>query len=244
MIESIKKYLVRFGSFVLNLLNVSTRRLMFSFFYNKDWFLLQSSEDVFDEIYNTNLWESDESKSGGGSTLEATAVMRAELPELIKKYNIKSMLDAPCGDYNWMKEVPKYCSYIGGDIVHDLIKKNQELYSSEKVQFQQLDLTKDKLPEVDLVFCKDCLQHLSYEHAKDAINNIKNSGSKYLLVTSYHKTKRNHDIHSGDYRALNLHKSPFNLKGHLDKIEEKPRSVNTEFDKTMYLYELAKIPAL
>jgi hypothetical protein len=113
--------------------------------------------DVFTDIYNSNQWGSKESKSGPGSTFEATAVIREQLPLIIEKYAIQSMLDVPCGDYNWMKAVKKTCNYIGGDIVAEAIENNQKLYASEKVQFKQIDITKDTLPTVDLIFCRDCL---------------------------------------------------------------------------------------
>jgi len=217
-------------------------RYLTSYFYNKEKFLLGKSGDVFAKIYDLNFWNSDESKSGEGSTLEATENIRKLLPQIISKYNIKSMLDAPCGDYNWMSQVEKDCIYIGGDIVDPLIANNQKNYSSEKVSFIVLDITKDKIPNVDLIFCKDCLQHLSYEKVRLALNNFKNSGFKYLLVTSYPKTWRNHDIHDGDYRPLNLFKSPFNLPKPITKIEEPSKISHGEPDKTMYLYELNSLP--
>jgi hypothetical protein len=192
---------------------------------------------VFTDIYNSNHWGSKESKSGPGSTLEATVVIRERLPAIIEKYAIKSMLDAPCGDYNWMKTVEKTCNYIGGDIVVDIIENNQKLYASEKVSFKLIDITKDILPMVDLIFCRDCLQHLSYANVCKALCNFKNSGSKYLLVTSYPKTWINHDIEDGGCRLLNLRKVPFGLPKPLLKIKESYNSGNV-IDKAMYLYKL------
>lgn len=48
-----------------------------------------------------------ESKSGGGSTISSTTTLRHFLPIFFQKYNIKTILDIPCGDYNWMKMVEK-----------------------------------------------------------------------------------------------------------------------------------------
>jgi hypothetical protein len=150
------------------------------------------------------------------------------------------MLDVPCGDYNWMKTIEKTCSYVGGDIVAEAIENNQKLYASEKVQFKQIDIIKDTLPMVDLIFCRDCLQHLSDANVHRALTNFKNSGSKYLLVTSYPKTWVNHDIEDGGYRPLNLRKSPFRLPKPIYKIRES-RKVGNEIDKTMYLYKLSDL---
>jgi SAM-dependent methyltransferase len=226
---------------------ISFERLLRSLFYNKNNSLLQDSSDPFRDIYNKNLWRSQESVSGGGSELAATETIRKMLPLLIDDLSIRSMLDVPCGDFNWMQEVIKKCEsvdYIGGDIVVKMIEKNKTRYNSNHVQFIQVDITKDELPKVDLIFCKDCLQHLSFKKVIDAINNFKKSGSKYLLVTSYPWTWRNYDILDGDYCPLNLQKSPFCLPKPLQKIKENSTVGGVERDKTMYLYELSSITLL
>ena len=85
----------------------------------------KNAEDVFTEIYNTNDWGSTESKSGKGSTIGVTSIIREQLPLLFKKYNIKKLYDGACGDFNWMKKiVGKLDFYMGADIVEDLTKSN------------------------------------------------------------------------------------------------------------------------
>lgn len=223
---------------------VAINRLKVANNYDKEEFILKGSSDVFSDVYDTDLWNSAGSGSGGGSEISATATIREQLPLIIKKYSIQSMLDAPCGDYTWMKEVEKNWEYTGGDIVAELIERNQKLYASDKVKFIHVDIAKDPLPQVDLIFCKDCLQHLSYEKVAGALNNFKKSGSKYLLVTSYPLTWKNHDIYDGDYRALNLLKYPFSLPSPLMKVKEKSTGIDVEIDKTMYLYKLESIPEI
>ncbi|MDR3217900.1 MAG: class I SAM-dependent methyltransferase [Dysgonamonadaceae bacterium] len=238
---SFKRIIKKFLQSCRNKAPEPLRRLKTSYVFDKEQFLLKKSSEVFKDIYNTNLWVSQESKSGTGSTVDATAIIREHLPLIINNFDISSMLDVPCGDYNWMKFVPKNCRYIGGDIVPEIVANNQILYSSDKVQFKQLDITMDEIPQVDLIFCRDCLQHLSYKKVKEAINNFKRSGSNYLLVTSYPKTWRNYDIYDGDYRPLNLLKKPFYFPKPLLKIREGSKSMNIEIDKTMYLYKIESI---
>ena len=145
-----------------------------------------NKEDVFEKIYDSNFWGSDESKSGPGSQIESTESVRESLPKLFEKYNIKSVLDAPCGDYNWMKTVEKNgIKYIGGDIVPKIVRANNKNYKDENTSFKVIDITSDEIPQVDLIICRDCLQHLSQKNAKKALKNFKESGSKYLLVTNY-----------------------------------------------------------
>jgi SAM-dependent methyltransferase len=223
-------------------LPVPVQRLIYLYKYKHEknifFEFANQSSNIFTDIYKLNYWNSQESKSGIGSTLEATTVIRAQLPLIIEKYVIQSMLDVPCGDYNWMKTVERTCSYIGGDIVAEAIENNQKLYASEKVQFKQIDITKDTLPMVDLIFCRDCLQHLSDANVHKALANFKSSGSKYLLVTSYPKTWINHDIEDGDCRFLNLRQSPFRLPKPILKIKES-RQCGNAIDKVMYLYRLS-----
>jgi hypothetical protein len=84
--------------------------------------------DKFTEIYNNNGWCSPESRSGNGSELKNTIKLRSELPYLFVKYNIKSILDIPCGDFNWMKEVDlTNIEYKGADIVESLINLNNTI---------------------------------------------------------------------------------------------------------------------
>lgn len=226
-------------------------RLVTSYRYDKEVFAnymeskkVNKSSNTFTDIYETNMWHTEESVSGGGSTMEATNTVRKVIPYVIEKYQIKSMLDIPCGDYNWMNFVEKDCSYIGGDIVEDIIKRNQDKHSSDKVSFQVLNMTQDSLPKVDMIFCKDCLQHLTYENVAAALNNFKKSGSKYLFVSSFPKTWRNHDIYDGDYRPLNVCKKPFNLPQPIYKFREESIAEGVESDKYMYLYELDSIPSI
>ena len=52
----------------------------------------------FRRIHETNLWGAPVSASGLGSEIDATAVLRAELPQLFERLAITSLLDEPCGD--------------------------------------------------------------------------------------------------------------------------------------------------
>jgi hypothetical protein len=86
---------------------------------------VKSMKDIFTNIYKHNLWESRESVSGPGSSLAQTRTIIKQLSLLIKQLQVKTLLDAPCGDFHWMKEVnPEIDLYIGVDIVSELIEEN------------------------------------------------------------------------------------------------------------------------
>jgi hypothetical protein len=223
--------------FLYKLINIY-KRLILSYFVNKENFIFKNSNDVFTEIKDSNFWTSSESISGPGSDVKNTTIAKNTIEFVIQKYDIKTILDIPCGDFNYMKNVNlKDCYYIGADIVSSIISLNTKLYKNNKIEFRKLDITSDVLPLSDLIICKDCLQHLSNENVNKALINLVNSGSKYLLVTSYPLTIRNYDIYDGDYRALNLFRKPFKLKKYLFKATEIYCSA-VEIDKTLYLFDL------
>jgi len=83
-------------------------------------------EDIFTGIYLSNGWSGKESKSGTGSDLDQTRIIRQQIPKLFRKLGIKSVLDVPCGDFWWFKEMDLgNIKYIGADIVPELIKSNR-----------------------------------------------------------------------------------------------------------------------
>lgn len=180
----------------------------------------RSAREIFGDIYHKNYWGNSDSRSGAGSDLVQTAVVRRELPKLITQFDIRAMLDIPCGDWHWMKEVNIDVDYIGADIVHDIICRNKELYSKERCRFMMLDLIKDNLPKVDLVFSRDVLVHLSFDDIFLALRNIKRSGSEYLITTTFADRDSNFDIPTGHWRPLNLQKAPFNFPEPLRLINE------------------------
>lgn len=99
----------------------------------------------------------------------------------------------------------------------------------------------DPLPQNDLIIVRDCLVHLSYKDIYNAIKNIKSSGSKYLLTTTFTNHDLNHDIVTGDWRAINLQK-PFNFSSPLLVINENCTQGSGEYsDKAMALWEIDKI---
>lgn len=181
-------------------------------------FLPSKPRQVFTRIYKKNSWGSKESVSGPGSTLEATAEIRAQLPLLFKNLHIKILLDAPCGDFNWMSRVDlSGIDYTGADIVPEIIEKNTTKFPGKK--FIVLDITAGPVPYADLVLCKDCFIHLRNQDVKKVISNFKNSGSKYMLASTY-PVNSNKVILTGHYRPVNLQKPPFNLPEPIQMIRD------------------------
>jgi hypothetical protein len=193
-------------------------------------------QTVFNEIYKENLWASAESKSGAGSQLDNTVTIRAELPYIFNKFNIKSILDIPCGDFNWMQHVDlSEITYIGADIVNEAVEANKLKYNKD---FRNLDITKDDLPKSDLIFVRDCLGHLSNENVAKAIENVRRSGSTYLLATSFTKYTTNTDIQDGGWKCINLMVEPFTLNPIYLVNEDCQEGYPNYNDKCMILFKL------
>jgi len=171
-----------------------------------------SLETVFTEIYHNNTWDDWESVSGRGSTLARAAVIMRNLPPLLRELQVKTLLDAACGDFNWMKHTALGdIKYTGVDIVPQLIKRNRRLYANAQRTFVTRDVSKHRLPRADLILCRDCLIHLSFALIKPTISNFKKSGAKYLLCTTHPTVAANDDCHDGDWRSINLEIAPFNF---------------------------------
>ena len=201
-----------------------------------------TAEERFRHIYKSNHWDDAESVSGPGSTLEETEPIRRELPSLLKELGATSLLDLPCGDFHWMQHTDlSGIDYIGGDLVGELIERNQARHARDGVSFRKLDLVHDKLPQVDAVLCRDCLVHLSFADAHVALANVVRSGAGWLLTTSFPRVERNDDIVTGQWRPLNLTRPPFNLPEPAKRIAE--NCTESEFaDKVLGVWPIADLP--
>ncbi len=204
----------------------------------------KSIADTFTEIYQTNHWQGNESISGRGSDFDQTQKVIVELESVFIKYKIKSILDIPCGDFNWMSRIDfSQKKYLGADIVEKIIQNNLSKYGNiNNIDFVNLDLTSDSLPQSELIICRDCLVHMSNEAIQKAIENIIKSNSGYLITTSYINRTVNYDIVTGDWRPINLQIAPFNFpEPDYLFIEECTEGNGKYTDKAMCLWKISAI---
>lgn len=117
--------------------------------------------------------------------MELTQQLRADLPDLFLKYDITSILDAPCGDWNWMQHVDlRGIDYQGWDVEPGLVDDNQRKFSAPNVSFRQANLLNTRnFPTVDLIICKDFLFHIDNDDVEWLLSRFAASGSTYLLAT-------------------------------------------------------------
>ena len=166
--------------------------------------------DRFTEAFEQNTWQDGESVSGPGSTLRYTSELRATLPAMIRALGCASMLDAPCGDFNWMKAVDlSGIAYTGADIVPGMIAGLQAAHPQHS--FICLDLTKDAMPRADFVMIRDVLFHLSNADVVRVLQNFVQSGSAWLATSHSFDVTEMVDVVSGPttFRPVNLTTPPF-----------------------------------
>lgn len=163
--------------------------------------------------------------NGSGSTNDKTEALRFGLTALLKELDVETVLDVGCGTYGWMADVvaESGVDYVGVDVAVDAIEWNKREYPD--LVFETIATVDDDLPEADLVIVRDVLAHLSNENVRRLLLNVKNSGAKFLLVTTFPRTMRNQDCQDGRYRPLSLMLRPFQLPQPARTLEDSDNKV-------------------
>ena len=174
---------------------------------------ISDNDEKYDIIFKENLWDTLETHPGYGSQKNTTNVIRKYLPKIIKKYNIKTLLDCPCGDFNYMRFIIDKLpiKYFGVDICKNLIDINKKNYLHN---FSYMNCIEDKITSYDLIIMKDLLNHLSFNEIIKVFKNIKNSGSKYLLLNTDNikKNKLNFKAYAPLWLKINWELYPYSFK--------------------------------
>lgn len=204
-----------------------------------------SSRLDFSAIYRDNGFVGTESLSGAGSTRFQTRVIRQKLPELFHELGVKSVVDIPCGDFHWMRDVDlAEIHYTGADVVAEMVGKNQLLFGGPLRAFECVNLITGPLPTADLVFCRDCLVHLPFEDALAALETIRQSKCEWLLATTFTRETPNAELDAAGWRALNLTLPPFNFPQPTLLISEKcTEAGGLAKDKSLGLWRIADLRA-
>jgi hypothetical protein len=203
-----------------------------------------SLEQRFRRIHDTNLWGAVASISGLGSEIDATVMLRAELPQLLERLAVASLLDAPCGDAGWINTADLSVRYVGVDIVPALIGRLQARAAAGEIrgEYHLADITRDPLPRCDAVLCRDALVHLSFANIERAVANFKASGAVWLIATTFPDWQSNGDSEDGDWRALNFERAPFDWGPPVELVNENCLEAGGGWrDKSLGVWRLAEI---
>jgi hypothetical protein len=211
------------------------------------WCLLRvfrDHEEIFTSIYHRNEWGNAESRSGPGSTRARGMSFADDTIAVLRKIGARILVDAPCGDFNWMQPIADSVDqYIGVDVVRELVSRNEQLYSSPSRKFVHADITTDPIPYGDVLFCRDCLVHFADDDLWRALANFRASGARYLITTTFADRRSNSPISTGGWRPLNLEAPPFSFPQPLDRIDERClHSGGIYRDKQLGLWEMSALP--
>jgi hypothetical protein len=148
-----------------------------------------------------------ETLCGAGSTLAETEHLRAELPQVLHELGVKRLLDAPCGDFNWMDHVDlDWLHYIGCD------NNEANLAAARRradLDFRLMNIIEDDLPPADAMLCRDFYQHLPHRMVFSALRNFVCSGIPWLLATTHDNTVNDDIPKASMFRRLNMQIAPF-----------------------------------
>ncbi len=151
-----------------------------------------STQQVFARIYEVGAWgrSQDPSQpyfSGTGSHDDAVVSTYVEaVQSFLASFTRKpDVVDLGCGDFSVGSRLRHHCgSYTACDVVPGLIDFNRQKFADLAVDFRVLDLITDALPDGEVVFIRQVLQHLSNEHIKLALPKLRLK-YRYLVVTEH-----------------------------------------------------------
>jgi SAM-dependent methyltransferase len=173
----------------------------------------KTTEEVFTDIYVNNKWGGSNGNFYSGAGSRDDQIVRPYI-ETTRKWlqntagkNLR-FVDLGCGDFNIGQNFIDLCShYTGVDIVAPLIAHNTATFGSERIEFQHLNLVIDDLPDGDVCFLRQVLQHLSNQEITAILPKL--NKYRWVIITEHQPSKdyfkhANLDKpHGGDIRTLN-----------------------------------------
>lgn len=186
-------------------------------------------EQVFTEIYSNNTWggAKGEFSSGAGTTDGSTVspyVAMLSAKAAAEGFLGMTFVDLGCGDFRVGRQLLPLCSrYVGVDVVKSLVSRNQAQYGNESTRFVHLNIVDDPLPDGDVCFLRQVLQHLSNQQIIAILKKLQKY--RWVFITEHYPTdndavRPNLDkVHGGDVRVYEnsgvyLSESPFALPKH------------------------------
>lgn len=183
-----------------------------------------SNEEIFSKIYQGPYW-------GNGPGVDLTSGDGTSAPEIVAPYieavtafleslpSIPDAVDLGCGDFTVGAQLRPFCDqYTACDVVPDVISRNKVRYADAAVDFRVVDIVSDPLPDGDVVFLRQVLQHLSNADVAQVAAAL--GKFKHAIVTEHIPIGRftpNLDMPSGPHirvglgSGIDLVEPPFNM---------------------------------
>ena len=163
--------------------------------------------EIFSRIYRKKVWSTGDARgrdfwSGAGSTGAFTREYEQAVVRFIRQHQINMIVDLGCGDFQVGQRIlaEADCSYIGVDVVPDLIARNNRLFGNDRVAFICADISLEELPDGDLCLIRQVLQHLDNATVEQVLKNV----AKYpwVIITESQRIRPkvvNRDIKTGSW---------------------------------------------
>src|SRR5690554_4538222 len=146
------------------------------------------TKDAMAQIYEMNLWGSNESEFYSGIGSHHPEIVEPYLDAVISflssfKKPI-SVCDLGCGDFNVGKELVEFTGkYVAVDIVPELIECNKDKFKADNLEFHCLDIAVDDLPSAYCALLRQVLQHLSNAEVQKIVTKL--ADYKYVILTEH-----------------------------------------------------------
>ena len=120
----------------------------------------------------------------------------------------------PYAWFYWMKEIKDTLpTYLGNDIVDEMINNNNQLYGNENITFISNDMLstlkslKDK--SFDFIICRHTFEHLPTDYNIDVINEIYRVSKMALITSNPYVGNSEVDFNGVLARGINLNSEPY-----------------------------------
>jgi len=198
----------------------------------------RSIEEVFTEIYETNQWGGARGEfcSGTGTADEGAVTPYIEMVTALadsEGFRGRAFVDLGCGDFRVGRRLLPLCSrYTGVDVVKPLMEAHQREHGNATTAFVHMDMVRDPLPDGDVCFLRQVLQHLSNGEIATILQKL--AKYRWVFITEHYPADNdaiepNKDkVHGGDVRVFDnsgvyLSEPPFSLPAeHLRLVLEVP----------------------
>ena len=147
-----------------------------------------STQEIFENIYLEGKWGGAGIEDGSGSgsdTQSSESYVNFVNQFLLDHPDISKIVDVGCGDFRVARrfQISEGRSYLGVDIVSQVVARNQDLFSSDRISFMQLNAVEDNLPKADLFLVRQVLQHLSNAQVSQILKKV--TKAKYVLISEH-----------------------------------------------------------
>lgn len=148
----------------------------------------RSTSDVFSQIYSSGRWGGD-GKFDSGTGTGNDSVVDPYLMAIQKEVESLGLsgarfIDLGCGDFRVGRRIiPLSGSYTGVDIVPSLIEHLQQNYGRDSISFRCLNIIEDALPDGEVCFVRQVLQHLSNDQILKILPKL--ARYKYAFISEH-----------------------------------------------------------